>query len=322
MRRFLKHQQDDDDDNDENDDAHSYQRPIQQSQEQDDDDGDDQRQQTQQQDDDEQDDTTQEQQRQKVRRDDDDDDDGDDGRQVPVTQQQDEDDDVVASNVQRGVQQTQDDDDDDKQAPLQNQQDDDDDGAIPSPPNDPPPEDDDDQEDGQTGAKSSDVNINLNINLEGLGNADLHNGGVMFSKKLLAQLFSGPGEHDPEEEEVPVNGVQHDHVETADSGDWTVVELKAQDANGGIIYMKAKLDSGADDNFMSWDMYEITGPPHLLIVPILGRERGLTFCRLGFHPLRRPRGTPNFHNRERRRNLTYWDGKVGLYSREKSPAIC
>ena len=88
----------------------------------------------------------------------------------------------------------------------------------------------------------------------------------MFSKKLLAQLFSGPGEHDPEEEEVPIHGVRHNHVETADSGDWTVVELKAQDANGGVIWMKAKLDSGADDNFMSWDMYEVTGPPQLHMV--------------------------------------------------------
>ena len=110
------------------------------------------------------------------------------------------------------------------------------------------------------------MNINLNINLGGLGNADLHDGGVIFSKKLLAQLFSGPGEHDPEEEELQVSGVQHDHVETADLGDWTVVELKAQDANGGIIYMKAKLDSGADDNFMSWDMYEITGSAHLHMI--------------------------------------------------------
>ena len=302
MPRYQKHQQDDEDD--ENDSTPSYQQSIQQTREQDDDD-DDQRQQTQQQDDDDDDDDTKGQHWQKARRDEDEDE--YDGRQVPVAQQKEDDDD---------------DDDEDKQAPLQNQPDDDDDGPIPSPPDDPPPEDDDDQEDGQTGAKSSDVNINLNINLGGLGNADLHDGGVIFSKKLLAQLFSGPGEHDPEEEEVAVHNISHDHVETADSGDWTVVELQAQDANGGTLYMKAKLDSGADDNFMSWDMYEITGPPSLHKVSILNCARELTLRRPRFHPLRRPRGTPNFHNREWRRNVAYWDGKASLHSREKSPALC
>ena len=84
--------------------------------------------------------------------------------------------------------------------------------------------------------------------------------------------------------------------------------------------MKAKLDSGADDNFMSWDMYEITGPSYLLSA-IFGHTRKLTFHRSGFHPLRRPRGGPNFHNREWRRNIAYWDGTVGLYCREKSPEI-
>lgn len=275
MPRHHKSQQEDEDD--ENDYINSYQQPSQQTQQQDDDDDDDQRPQTQQQDDDDDNDddadTNQGQQKQKVRRDDDDDNDDDDpGRQVPVTQQQDDDDDGGAANTQKGVQQAQDDDDDDTKAPLQTQRDDDDGGSIPSPPDDPPPDDDD--EDGQTGTKSSDMNINLNINLGGLGNADLHDGGVIFSKKLLAQLFSGPGEHDPEEEELPVSGVQHDHVETADSGDWTVVELKAQDANGGIVYMKAKLDSGADDNFMSWDMYEITG---LDFTPYEGPEGAPTF---------------------------------------------
>ena len=287
MPRHPKYQQEDDDD--ENDYINSYQQPSQQTQQQDDDDDDDQRGQTQQQDDDDDDnaDTHQGQKRQKVPRDDDDDDDP--RRQIPVTQQQDEDDDGGADNTQGAVQQTQDDDDSDGQKPLQNQQDDDDGGSIPSPPDDPPP--DDDEEDGQTGAKLPDVNINLNINLGGLGNADLHDGGVIFSKKLLAQLFSGPGEHDPEEDEVPVSGVQHDHVETSDSGDWTVVELKAQDANGGIIYMKAKLDSGADDNFMSWDMYEITGSSHLYMIRHLRSCKGIDLSQAWISPLTKaPRG--------------------------------
>lgn len=81
----------------------------------------------------------------------------------------------------------------------------------------------------------------------------------MFSKKLLAQLFSGPGEHNPNEKEVPVHLIQHEHVETADSGEWTIVQLKTQDATGATIYLNAKLDSGADDNFMSFDIYEVTG---------------------------------------------------------------
>ena len=291
MPRHPKNQREDEDD--ENDYINSYQQPSQQTQQQDDDDDDNQEGQKQQQDDDDNDNavTPQGQQRQKVRPDDDDNenDDDDPGRQVPVTQQQDEDDDGDADNTQGVVQQTQEDDDGDGQRPLQNRQDDDDGGSIPSPPDDPPP--DDDEEDGQTGAKPSNVNINLNINLGGLGNTDLHDGGVIFSKKLLAQLFSGPGEHDPEEDEIPVSGVQHDHVETADSGDWTVVELKAQDANGGIIYMKAKLDSGADDNFMSWDMYEITGASHLHMIRHLRSCKGIDLSQAWISPLTKaPRG--------------------------------
>lgn len=94
------------------------------------------------------------------------------------------------------------------------------------------------------------MNINFNLNLGGnLEDSELHKGGVMLSKKLLAQLFSGPGEHDPDEEEVPMHQIQHKHVETGDSGEWTIVELKTHDAKGATIYLKAKLDSGADDNF-------------------------------------------------------------------------
>ena len=121
-------------------------------------------------------------------------------------------------------------------------------------------QDNDNRDDGQKAPESSDVNINSNINLAGdLENSDLHKGGIIFSKKLLAQLFSGPGEHDPQEEEVPMDQIEHEHAHTAASGEWTIVELKTQDAKGATIYLKAKLDSGADDNFMSSDICEVTG---------------------------------------------------------------
>ena len=267
MPRYQNYQQDDDDDDD--------QQPNQRGRQQDDDDDNDdnQRGQAQQQqqaddDDDDNDNTNLRGVEPQLNDDDDDDnnstvqrgrqdDDDDDGQRGNAPQQQDDDDDD-AGNTQRGIQQAQDDDDDD---------------PAPSPPDSPPPDDDDDDDDdGQTAVKSSNVNINFNINLGGdLEDSDLHEGGVMFSKKLLAQLFSGPGEHDPNEKEVPVNQVQHEHVETADSGEWTIVQLKTQDATGATIYLKAKLDSGADDNFMSFDIYEVTGghpcSPHSISVP-------------------------------------------------------
>ena len=121
-------------------------------------------------------------------------------------------------------------------------------------------QDNDNRDDGQKAPESSDLNINFNINLAGdLENSDLHEGGIIFSKKLLAQLFSGPGEHDPQEEEVPMHQIEHEHADTAASGEWTIVELKTRDAKGATIYLKAKLDSGADDNFMSADICEVTG---------------------------------------------------------------
>ena len=126
------------------------------------------------------------------------------------------------------------------------------------------------QDDGETASQQSDKegdaennvqdNDNRDDNLAGdLENSDLHEGGIIFSKKLLAQLFSGPGEHDPQEEEVPMDQIEHEHAHTAASGEWTIVELKTQDAKGATIYLKAKLDSGADDNFMSSDICEVTG---------------------------------------------------------------
>ena len=158
--------------------------------------------------------------------DDDDDNDDDDDQREEASQQQDDNKD--AGNIQRGLHQADDNnnDDDDRQKPP----------------------------------KSSSMNINLNGNFDlHLEDSDLHEGGIMFSKKLLVQLFSGPGEHDPNEQEVPVHQVQHEHLETADSGEWTIVELKAQDGKGVTTYLKAKLDSGSDENFMSRDIYKVTG---------------------------------------------------------------
>ena len=114
--------------------------------------------------------------------------------------------------------------------------------------------------DEQKAPNSSNVTLSFKIELGGdLKHSDLHEGGIMFSKKLLTQLFSGPGEHDPNEKEVPVHQVQHKHMDTAGSGDWTLVVLKAQDANGADLSIKAKLDCGADDNFMSFEMLKVTG---------------------------------------------------------------
>lgn len=195
-----------------------------------------------QQDDDDDDDQQPDQQTQQQDDEDDDNNDSDDQRDQTQQQQQgdedEDDDDNNDTNARgRGVHDDDDDDDDEKGD-----------------------DDDDDDDDEQKASKSSNVNINFNIKLGGdLEDSELHEGGIMFSKKLLAQLFSGPGEHDPNEKEVPAHQIQHEHVETADSGEWTIVELKTRDAKGATMYLKAKLDSGADDNFMSFDIYEVTG---------------------------------------------------------------
>ena len=198
-----------------------------------------------QQDDDDDDDQQPDQQDQQ--QDDEDDDDNDNNDQGDQTQQQ-----------QQGDEDDDDDDNNDTNARGGEVHDDDDDGDDDKGNDD--DDDDDDDDDEQKASKSSNVNINFNIKLGGdLEDSELHDGGIMFSKKLLAQLFSGPGEHDPDEKEVPMHQIQHEHVEAADSGEWTIVELKARDAKGATIYLKAKLDSGADDNFMSFDIYEVTG---------------------------------------------------------------
>lgn len=169
--------------------------------------------------------------------DDDDDDDDDDDQGVEASQQQDDDKD--AANIRKGLHQADDDDNDQGQPKAQ---------------------DENNNEDRPKPPKSSSVNINVSGNFDlHLEDSDLHEGGIMFSKKLLVQLFTGPGEHDSGELEVPVHQVQHEHLETADSGEWTIVELKAQDRKGATTYLKAKLDSGSDDNFMSVDIYKVTG---------------------------------------------------------------
>jgi hypothetical protein len=132
-------------------------------------------------------------------------------------------------------------------------------------------DDDDDENNVQKAAKPATVNVNLNINLS-LDSSDLHEGGTIFSKKLLAQLFSGPGKHDPHEQEIGMHKLQHEYVETHESGESTIVELTTGDASGATIYLKAKLDSGADDNFMSFDIYKVTGLHLLPVCTCLGSD--------------------------------------------------
>ncbi|MCJ1276614.1 hypothetical protein MMC21_004420 [Puttea exsequens] len=211
----------------------------------------------------------------------DDDDDQDNSSNVRHGQQLDEDEDQDdTSNVRHGQQDEDDEDDVQKAGRTENDSEDEDrhyrqqshdDDA--SPPPSPAPQKDDDEDDGQSPAATGTQNINLNINLN-LDHSDLHDGGTLFSKKLLAQLFSGPGDHDPHEQELGAHEVEHEHVEKSEDEEWTIVELKAEDATGGTIYLKAKLDSGADDNFMSFDIYQVTG--------------------LDFTPYEGPEGPPSF----------------------------
>ena len=320
MPGYKRFQQDDDDDDD-------NQQPDQQDQQQGDEDGDhdDQRSQTQQQQQEDEDDEGDNNSNAKARgvegQQIDDDGDDDDNNASQRGQPQDDNDDDNDDD---------DDDDDDPRGKASQQQDDDEyDGTtrreLQQADDDDDDDDDVDDDDGQKATTSSNVNINFNINLGGdLEDSDLHEGGIIFSKKLLAQLFSGPGEHDPAEKEVPVHQVQHEHTETADSGEWTIVELKAQDANGATIYLKAKLDSGADDNFMSFDIYEVTGRFLLSSRSIDKRYvdgTRLTLHRFGIHTLRRPR-RPAFICNGR------WPGKpttrhstLRIHGRHQTPEI-
>lgn len=184
-------------------------------------------------------------------------DDDDDGDQTQVQGQNGGEEDEEDQTDQRGNDEEEND-DNNQSGGVGQQGEDDDDSPPPSPPPEDPPDTDDDDEGDRPAKKSPTVNVNFNINLD-LDSSALHEGGTIFSKKLLAQLFSGPGEHDPHEKEVGVHDVEHEHVDTSDNGEWTIVELKTVDATGATIYLKAKLDSGADDNFMSFDIYEVTG---------------------------------------------------------------
>ena len=69
---------------------------------------------------------------------------------------------------------------------------------------------DDEDEDGNPSAKRS-LNVNFNLNLSDLGNDDQHQGGIIFSKKLLASLFTG---YAPDKPEKGVHEADHEHVES------------------------------------------------------------------------------------------------------------
>ncbi|KAL8836806.1 MAG: hypothetical protein Q9170_002767 [Blastenia crenularia] len=187
---------------------------------------------------------------------------GDDDDDEPVNRRQPQDNDEEDEDeIPRHQQHTrQDDDEDEEPQPRGRAQEDDEDDDAPlqrqpkgkqSKSYD---EDDEEEEEGTT-TKPSTVNVNFNISLNS-DNSDLHEGGTMFTKKLLAELFSG---HEEDDEPLGAHQIEHEHVDSHAQGDWSIVELKTENAEGDTIYLKAKMDTGADDNVMSYDIYQLTG---------------------------------------------------------------